>query len=311
MKKKIIAGAIIGVVLLTLIAVGLFRDKTGLDRVAGDNSGEGEIGIIHISGVITTGGSSGGFTGAVNAGSQTIISQLQDARENPQIKAVVLYINSPGGSAAGSLEIGNEIRRLRKAGKKVVAYMADSAASGAYWISCETDTIVANPATMTGSIGVIMRTTDLQGLYDMVGIDNNVFKSGPHKDMGSEVRDVTEEEREIFQSMINDIYDQFLNVVSRGRDMDMEQVKKLADGRVFTGRQALEKGLVDELGDMHKAVQTAADMAGIEGDPSVVNLSPRTFWDEFLTEMKNANKLNLQKLGLLPDYGMLLLPEHQ
>ncbi|MBM7853760.1 protease-4 [Desulfohalotomaculum tongense] len=307
MKRKIVAGLIIGVVMLSLFAAAVFKEEPVLNRAAG--GADADIGIVDITGVITTGGS-GGFGGDVSAGSQTVISQLQEARENPNIKAVVLHINSPGGSAAGSLEIGSEIKRLRQSGKKVVAYMGDIAASGAYWISCETDSIVANPATITGSIGVIMQTMDLQGLYDKLGIDTNVYKSGPHKDMGSASRDVTEEERAIFQSMIDDIYQQFVTVVANGRNMDVERVKELADGRIYTGRQALELGLVDELGDMHRAIQIAAELAGVDGEPSVVDLSPRTVWDELFGQLSAGGKFQLYRFKL-PYFGLLLLPEKE
>lgn len=305
MKRKLVTGIILGVVLLSLIGAAIFRDRPDYNG-ADASSDEGQIGIINVTGVIVSGGSVGGF-GGVQAGSMTIINQLREAAENPNIKAVVLYINSPGGSPAASLEIGNEIKRLRQSGKKVIAYMADTAASGAYWISCETDRIVANPTTLTGSIGVIMQTMDLQGLYDKIGVDYNVFKTGPYKDMGSNNRDVTPEEREIFQSLLDDDYQQFVDVVAEGRKMDRERVLELADGRVYSGRQAHELGLVDQLGDMYDAVQTAAEMAGIEGEPETVDLSPTGFWHELFGEVAARRYMGINGLELF-NYRPMLLP---
>ena len=309
MKRKVVTGLIIGVLLLSVLLTIIFKDTPTLE-ITEHKTGD-EIGIIDITGLIVSGGSGSGFSGDTQTGSVSVINQLREAAENPNIKAVVLRINSPGGSPAASLEIGNEIQRLRQADKKVVAYMSDMATSGAYWISCETDSIVANPTTMTGSIGVIMQTMDLQGLYNIIGIDTNTFKSGAHKDMGSPNRNVTEEERAIFQSMIEDIYLQFVEVVARGRNMEEDQVKKLADGRVYTGRQALELGLVDQLGDMQQAIQTAADLAGVEGEPFTVNLTPLTFWDEIFGQISIGSKSPLQNLNINPYYGPMLLPLHQ
>lgn len=307
MKRKVITGVIFGLVLLSLVMAAVYRDQPGTDqRTTGAKAGNA-VGLIDVSGLIVSGGSGGGgFGGTVQVGSQTIISQLREAQEDPDIKAVVLRINSPGGSAAGSIEVGNEIQRTKEAGVVVVSYMADVAASGGYWIACETDRIVANPSTMTGSIGVIMTTMDLQGLYEMLGVDKNVFKSGPYKDMGAEHRDVTEPERAIFQSMVEDIYQQFVDVVVNGRDMEKEAVLELADGRVFTGRQAAELGLVDQVGDLHDAVQIAAEMAGIE-DPYTVNLTPRTIWDELFWRLSYNTTLQLYGLDSLP-YRPMLIP---
>lgn len=279
MQRKTITLAILAVVLISLVGAAVFKGKPATST---NTPNQASIGVIKITGAIASGSSGGGGFYEVITGSQTVIEELRQAKDDPNIKGVVLYVNSPGGTPAGALEIGNEIKRLRKAGKKVVTYMAETAASGAYWIACETDLIVANPTTLTGSIGVIMQTTDLQGLYDKLGVEQNVFKTGPYKDMGSSARDITPEEREIFQSIIDDSYQQFLEVVAKGRNMDIEQVRQLADGRVYTGRQALELGLVDQTGDFHQAIQTAAKMAGIKGEPNLVHLSTQTFWESLL-----------------------------
>jgi len=210
------------------------------------------------------------------------MEQLRRAAEDPAIKAVVLRLNTPGGTSAASQEIALEVDRLRETGKKVVVSMGDVAASGGYWIASRCDRIVANPGTITGSIGVIMETTDMQGLYEKIGLEPEVFKSGPHKDMGSPARDIRPEERAIFQSMVDDIYQQFVNTVSSGRGMDREQVEKLADGRIFTGSQAVKNGLVDELGNFYDAVRVATEMAGLKKGARIVDMTPKIPWWERL-----------------------------
>lgn len=276
MKRKVVAGVVLGIVALSLVlAVAL---KPGNIRPAGTGN-KGQVGVIYIDGPIYSGRDAGGPFG--NPGSSEVIAaKLREAAKNPQLKAVVIRLNSPGGTAAAAQEISAEIRRLKQSGKAVVASMGDTAASGAYWIAANADRIVANPGTVTGSIGVIMELVNMEGLFDKIGVDTETFKSGPHKDMGSPSRPVTPEERAIFQSMIDDIYNQFVEVVAQGRNMKVDEVKLLADGRVFTGRQAKELGLVDRLGDFHEAVLLAGELAGIAGEPQVVELGPKNIWQE-------------------------------
>lgn len=274
MRKKVIAGIVLGLVFIFLVITMV--SKPGKDN-AMSTRGNGEVGIIYVEGVIAN-----GRTGSTALSDQTVsedvAAALREAVRDPEIKAVVIRLNSPGGTAAAAQEIGAEVDRLRKSGKKVVASMGDTAASGAYWIAAGTDSIVANPGTMTGSIGVIMERYDLQGLYGNIGIDTETFKSGPYKDMGSASRSTTPEEQAIFQSMIDDIYSQFVDYVAQGRQMDTAEVRALADGRVYTGRQAKELGLVDELGDFHDAVLLAGSLAGIPGEPAVVELGPNNIF---------------------------------
>ncbi|MCL6448328.1 MAG: signal peptide peptidase SppA [Armatimonadetes bacterium] len=282
MRRKIIAGAVIGIVFLSLviwIAVAATRAPGEGAVVRGRSAGA--VGVIAINGVITCGRSSSGLWSA-QTGSEDVLARLREAAGNPEIKAVVLRLNSPGGTASGAQEIAGEVDRLRQTGKKVVASMGDVAASGAYWIASRTDKIIANPGTLTGSIGVIMETQDLRGLYEKIGVGTETFKSGPHKDMGSPARAVTPEERAIFQSMVDDIYEQFLAAVAEGRKMDVAALRSLADGRVFTGRQAFRAGLVDELGNYRAAVGIAGDLAGLGSDPRVVELGPKGLWQELL-----------------------------
>lgn len=277
MQRKVIAGIVIGIVLLSVVAAGVLA-RSPAPLAAGDV--RGDIGVINIVGMITTGGSSASVFGEVTSGSGDINRRLRKAADNPHLKAVILRLNSPGGTVAGTQEISREIDRLKKSGKKVVASMGDVAASGAYWLAARCDKIVANPGTMTGSIGVIMRTQNLQGLYEKLGIEEINLKKGKHKDMGSPARDMTEEERQILQSMIDDDYEHFIRAVAEGRKMDEEKVRELATGRVFNGSQAKEVGLVDELGNFYDAVDVAAELAGIRGEPAVVNIEQKkNIWD--------------------------------
>ncbi|OPY59697.1 MAG: putative signal peptide peptidase SppA [Pelotomaculum sp. PtaU1.Bin035] len=275
MKRKVIAGVILGVAALSVVFALALR--TGGGQAGQPGSDKGEVGVIYVEGAIAAGRGGAGVFGS-GASSGEIAAILRKAARTPEIKAVVIRLNSPGGTPVASQEIGLEMERLKRSGKKVVASMGDVAASGAYWVAAGADQIVANPGTLTGSIGVIMQTSNLQGLYDKLGIGTETFISGPHKDMGSPSRPVTPEERAIFQSMIDDIYSQFLDVVAEGRHKDVSEIRPLADGRVFTGRQAKELGLVDRLGDFHDAVLLAGELAGIPGEPAVTELGPKSVW---------------------------------
>ncbi|MDN5347003.1 MAG: protease [Clostridia bacterium] len=276
MRRKIFAGLLLAVAAAVLMAAFALRSRLP-GRPGGGVAGE-SVGIIFIEGVITGGTAEGAFGGPA-AGSQAIIEQLREARRDPNVKAVVLRLDTPGGSAPAAQEISVEVQRLRRAGKKVVASMGDAAASGGYWIASQADRIVANPATLTGSIGVIMQLINMQELYRKLGLASEVIKSGPHKDMGSPTRPLTGEEREILQGMVDDIYQQFLQVVAEGRGLPLEKVRQLADGRIYTGRQAKELGLVDELGNFYDAVRLAASLAGIEGEPNLRYFARPSPWD--------------------------------
>jgi len=275
--KKVIAGIVLGVIALSLVIA--LAVKPGNKASAGAGARSGEVGVIYIEGAITSDRSGSGLWES-QAGSGEIASALREAARDPALKAVVIRLNSPGGTAAAAQEIGAELERLRKSGKIVVASMGDTAASGAYWIAAGSDQIVANPGTLTGSIGVIMERLDLQGLYGKIGADTETFKSGPYKDMGSSARSSTPEERAIYQSMIDDIYSQFIDHVAQGRHKNAAEIRPLADGRVFTGRQAKELGLVDQLGDFHDAVLLAGSLAGIQGEPAIVELGQKNIFRE-------------------------------
>lgn len=306
MNKKLIAGIIIALAVFSLAAAVAVK---GNDTVGAKAAGSGEqIAVVHIEGTIMSTGP-GGFGATGVAAADRIVADLKEARENPNIKAVILKLNTGGGTVVGSDEIGREVDRVKKEGKIVVASMGEMAASGGYWISCKADKIVANPGTFTGSIGVIMQLTKLQGLYDKLGIEMYNFKTGPYKDMGATDRDVTPEEREIFQSLVNDTYEDFVKVVADGRKMDAARVRQLADGRIYTGKQAKELGLVDELGDFTTAVKVAADLAKIKGEPELVDISGgQNIWQDIFGGMQGNGKilpLPLEGLLLMPDPALL------
>ncbi len=208
--------------------------------------------------------------------SKDTIDELKRYRENPAIKAILLRIDSPGGAVVPSQEIYQEIKRVREEGKKkVVSSMGTLAASGGYYIASATDKIVANPGTLTGSIGVIMELANVEGLMKKIGVESMVIKSGAHKDLVSPFRKMREEERQILQNVLDDVHEQFIEAVSEGRGMPIQKVRSLADGRIFTGRQAKEIGLVDELGNLQDAIRITASLVGIKGEPKVVETKKR------------------------------------
>jgi protease-4 len=232
------------------------------------------VAIVRVEGQIMPGDAPDGFFGGGGAYAERITRQLRAIQRNPAVKAVVLRVESPGGEVVAADEIAQEIKRTREAGKKVVVSMGSLAASGGYYISAGADRILANPATTTGSIGVIGVIPNAQELLSTLGIQVQVIKSGPFKDEGSPFRPLTDEERAIFQRMIDEAYEQFVQVIAEGRKLDPARVREIGDGRVYTGLQARQLGLVDEFGDLRRAIQVAADLAGIKGEPRVIDTRP-------------------------------------
>lgn len=218
-----------------------------------------KVGVVKIRGAITA--------------SEPIIEHLKAYREDNSVKAIVLRVNSPGGGVAPSQEIYAEVRKTVET-KPVIVSMGSVAASGGYYVAAPATRIVANPGTITGSIGVIMEFTNIQELLDKIGLKTQVVKSGPYKDIGSPVRPMSKGDRRLLEKLIADVHQQFIEAVVLGRKMDSEQVSALADGRIFTGRQAQEEKLVDELGNLQDAIRTAADLGGIKGKPRVVYPEP-------------------------------------
>jgi protease-4 len=198
------------------------------------------------------------------------IEELKEYVEDPSVKAIVLRVDSPGGAVAPSQEIFAEVKKAAEK-KKVVASMGSVAASGGYYVQLPSARSVANPGTLTGSIGVIMEIPNIEGLMDKVGVKTQVIKSGKHKDMASLFREMGEEERGILQGVLDDVHEQFVNAVAESRKMPLEEARRLADGRIYTGSQAVKAGLVDELGTLEDAIDIAAKMAGIKGEPEVIS----------------------------------------
>ena len=249
-----------GYIVLSLVAGFLFENGwIGGDKVA----------VVRIEGIIID--------------SRETIEELRHYRDNPSVKAIVLRIDSPGGAVVPSQEIFAEVQKTRAAGKiKLVTSMGNVAASGGYYIAAATDKIVANPGTLTGSIGVIMELANIKGLLEKVGVKSVVIKSGRYKDMASPFRAMTEQDRALLQSVLDDVHAQFIEAVATGRALEVEQVRTLADGRIFTGKQAQSVRLVDELGDLHDAIKLAAGLVGISGEPRVLETRKRFSWRELL-----------------------------
>lgn len=206
--------------------------------------------------------------------SKDTIDEIKDYVKDPSIKAIILRIDSPGGAVAPSQEIYEEVRKATVK-KKIVVSMGSVAASGGYYIASPATRIIANPGTLTGSIGVIMEIPNLEGLLNKLGIKTEVVKSGRHKDIASVFRGMKKEEREILQNVLDNVHEQFIKAVADGRKMLLDDVKKIADGRIFTGEQALKAGLIDELGNLEDAVKAAAKLSGIKGEPVVVTKKER------------------------------------
>ena len=244
-----------------------------------------KIGIIELTGVITN--------------SKEIISDLKTFSDDNSIKAIVLRIDSPGGGVAPSQEIFREIRKTIKT-KKVIASMGSVAASGGYYVASATSGSIANPGTITGSIGVIMGYTDFQEIFNKIGLKSIIIKSGDYKDLGSPARKMTEKEKEFLQQFVDKIHIQFVKDVSSGRNMDIEKIKSLADGRIFTGEEAKELELVDRLGNLQDAIEWAGKMVGIEGK---INFTyPKRVKYSFLKELVESSIYNLSNHLINPSF---------
>lgn len=255
MNKRpfLLASMLIGGIFLFFILVvftaGYFRTGTLI------STSTNQVGVLEITGMI--------------ANDRLVVSQIDAFRENDSVKAVVLRVNSPGGAVAPSQEIYAELLRLAQE-KPLIVSFGTVAASGGYYIAMAGERIFANPGTITGSIGVVMSFPDYQELMGKVGIKTVVIKSGSFKDVGSAMRDMTDAERQLLSDMLFDVHSQFVEVVSKGRNLAMDDLLPYVDGRIFTGRQALEIGLVDEMGGFNDAVAYAADRAGLKGRPNLV-----------------------------------------
>jgi protease IV len=231
--------------------------------------------------------------------SKPILDQLKRYEDSNSVKAILLDIDSPGGGVAVSQEIYTEIKRLReKKDKIIVAYLSSTGASGAFYISCAANKIVANPGTIVGSIGVIAEWVNYADLLQWAKLKDIVFKTGEFKDTGSPSRPITENERKYFQGLIDDMYVQFVEAVSSGRKLDLQEVRSIADGRVFTGRDAKERKLIDETGNFQDAVDLTAKLAGISGKPRLIRLTRQrvTLLDVLTTDLSRLVPFNGQSM---------------
>jgi protease IV len=264
----ICASAFIFISLIVASAVNSSNRNSSFYAAKGDL-----VGIIDVTGVI--------------ADSRNVINQIKQLRENKSVKAVVLRIDSPGGTVGPAQEIYREVRKTIGT-KKIVVSMGTVAASGGYYIAAAADGIMANPGTITGSIGVIIEYTNFKQLLDKIGVASVVIKSGDFKDVGSPVREMTEKEETFLQNFVDQTRQQFVRAVADGRKMPIEQVESLADGRIFTGEEAKENGLVDRLGNLEDAIEWAGRMAGIEGKINTIYLHEKRF--TFLEELLGASQ---------------------
>ena len=278
MNKLLIAGLVLLVVLVGISAIVAMMGSDSLPI------GE-KVALLKIEGPIVD--------------SDKTIEELKGYADDATVKAIVVRVNSPGGAVAPSQEIYEEIKKAAET-KKVVASMGAVAASGGYYIAVSANKIVANPGTVTGSIGVIVEVPNIEGLMQKVGIKSDVIKSGRHKDIASMFRTMTPEERALLQGVVDDIHDQFVNAVAVARKLPVEKVRRIADGRVFSGRQAKELGLVDELGDQRDAINLAAKLAGISGEPKVITKKEKTSLFEMLKGMFDGDISG----KLLPGFGI-------
>jgi protease IV len=201
---------------------------------------------------------------------EELLRDLKGHRENPLVKAVVIRINSPGGVVGPTQELHDALQRVRQAGKPVVASLGAVAASGGYYVAVAADRIYANPGTLTGSIGVIMQMANLENLMKKVGVDYVVVKAGQFKDIGNFSRRMTPEERRVLQTLLDDVHSQFIGAVAAGRKLEQQAVLGFADGRIFSGAQAKDLRMVDDLGGLEEAINTAASLAGLEVPPRVI-----------------------------------------
>lgn len=267
MKNRVVIGlgllVVSGVLLSGCIALcAVLTFATQPMGTVGDS-----VAVIRVEGTIVSGRPAGLWSTDGYVYSEEIAEYLKQVEENPRVEAIVLRIDSPGGSVVGSDEI---YQALLAIDKPLVVSMGEVAASGGYYIACAADRVLANPGTLTGSIGVISMVPNIEELMEKIGVEVLVIKSGALKDEGSVFREMTEEEREVWQRIIDEAYDQFVGIVADGRDLPPQAVRELADGRVYTGHQALELGLVDELGNLSEAIELAAKMGGIVEEPRII-----------------------------------------
>jgi protease-4 len=285
-RRALVVGA--SLVIYLAVVVAFVATLKSLARSGGEGFVLGpRVALVELDGVIVD--------------TRDLIRDLRQHRDNPLVKAVVIRINSPGGVVAPTQELHTAILRVREAGKPVVASLGSVAASGGYYVAVAADRIFANPGTLTGSIGVIMQLANLESLFKKVGVDWVVVKAGQFKDIGNVARPMSPEERRVLQTLLDDVHGQFIAAVAEGRKLDRAAVVTIADGRIFSGAQARDNRMVDELGGLEDAINEAASMAGLPTPPAVVEPRRRFSISDWL---KNALGLpGLQAFAGLPMLG--------
>ena len=307
MLKKIFISAVLLLAVLSFV-ISLLKGNNNSEKTV---TVPDRVAVINIEGIIVCGADSKEnlFQHANGVTSGTIMKQIREAAADDSVKALVLRIDSGGGSATAAEEVGRELLRFKEQTQKpIVATMGNTGASAAYWIAaCASDKIYANATTLTGSIGVYMPYMNTEELFKKIGITSDKIKSGPYKDIMSNDRPMTTEEKQILQNIVDEIYDQFVYTVSAGRRMETSKVRAIADSRIYTGRQAKNIGLVDELGDYYDALAAAGTLAkiklGKDGLPPVKERERQQPWEYFLSA-EIANLIKTQVLQQLPS-GLL------
>ena len=249
----------------TVVIIALVSGSSDKTETVTVGSGD-KVAVVDLKGVI--------------ASSDEVVRQMKKFRNNSSVRAIVLHIDSPGGGVVASQEMYEEVRAVRDGGKPVIVSMGSLAASGGYYVAVGGSYLVANRGTLTGSVGVISEFLQVKDALDKLGIGVKTIKAGKLKDAGSPMRAMNEDDQKYFQALMDDVHRQFIDVVARERKMDVEKVRELADGRVFTGEQALQLGLVDTLGTFEDAVRIAAVKVGIKGEPAIVRERKRQMWYE-------------------------------
>lgn len=275
------------------------EEEAWIEKTLEKGNEKGKIVVLYVNGVIQEGNDAPSILQAATYNHRNFLSMLRHAGEDPLVDGIIIRVNSPGGGVVESAEIHDLIVEVQEEyHKRIYISMASVAASGGYYIAAPADKIFAHGATITGSLGVIMQTINVSELAEKYGVKTETIKSGPHKDIMSSTREMTAAEREILQSIINDSYEEFVDVISKGREMSHQEVKTLADGRIYSGKQALENGLVDVIGNIDDVIEVMREDIG-RGEVDVVKYESPFSFPSFLTmTIENIISRNEDPLGL-------------
>ena len=300
-KKPGRIGLFTGALIMLLVVMGIFMlaESAFIVSNSGILSGllsdfkhtdSDKVAVIYVEGELVTDNVP---EGSGYASSDSIVKELRDEEADGNVKAIVLRINSPGGTPVAAEEIYSQVNRTRQI-KPVVVSMGDMATSAAYYISSPSTKIVANPDTFTGSIGVIWTFENKSGQYEQEGVEHYVAKSGSYKDVGADWRGLNDSEKEYVNEIVNEAYGRFVDAVAAGRHMDRAKVQQLADGRVYTGKEAMDLGLVDQTGGMYDAIDLAARLGGISGEPEIVFVNQQSLYGILLSGKTDGNTTTMQ-----------------